>query len=74
MKYLLQSKKDKDKSTEIFPPLLLKPIYKYMRTCNAEGPKRSAKGSNFKEDDRAEPLSVLFLNQLTTLRNNVTKE
>ena len=27
-----------------------------MRTCNAKSHKRSAKGSNFKEDDRALPL------------------
>ena len=25
----------------------------YMHTCNIESPKRSAKGSNFKEDDNA---------------------
>ena len=28
----------------------------YTRTCNAESQKRSAKGPNFKEDDRALPL------------------
>ena len=32
-----------------------------MRTCNAESQKRSAKGFNFKEDDRALPLLVLLL-------------
>ena len=39
-------KTNKDKSTEIFPPLLLllKPLYiMYMRSCNAESQKRSAK-------------------------------
>ena len=62
MKFVLKSKTNKDKSTEIRIPLLLKPnLYEYMRTCNAESQKRSAKGSNFKEDDRPLPLQVLLL-------------
>ena len=32
-----------------------------MGACNAESPKRSAKGSNFKEDDRGLPLLKLLL-------------
>ena len=40
----------------MFPPL--QPI-QYMRKCNAEGQKRSAKGSNVKEDFA--PLEVITL-------------
>ena len=47
----IKRKTNKDKSTEIISPLLPKPSYVYVRTCNAECQKRSAKGSNFKEDD-----------------------
>ena len=66
MKFLLLSKTNEDKSTEIFPPLLLKPTYiQYsMCTCNAESQKISAKGSNCKEDDMALPLWMLLLNGL----------
>ena len=42
MKFVLQSKTNKDKSTEIFPPLLLKPTntwYMRLRTDNAESQK-----------------------------------
>ena len=35
-------------------------IYVGMRTCNAESQNRSAKGSNFKEDNRALPLLELL--------------
>ena len=44
MKFALLCKTNKEKYTEIFPPLLL---------CAMP---RSKKGSNFKEDDRALPL------------------
>ena len=50
MKFVFESETNKDKSTEIFPPLLLKPP---MRSCNAASQKWSAKGSNFNEDERA---------------------
>ena len=46
MKFALYSKTNKDKSTEIFPPRLLIPT----DICTSQ--KKSAKGSNFKEDDR----------------------
>ena len=49
MKFVLRSKTNKDKSTHIFPPHLLKPndtVYS-MSTCNAENQKSSAKGLNF---------------------------
>ena len=36
-------------------------MYTRMRRCIAESQKRSAKGSNFKEDDRALPLLMLLL-------------
>ena len=43
----LQSKTNKEKSTEMFPPRLLKPKYICaLRMCIAESKKRSAKGSN----------------------------
>ena len=51
----------------IFPPLhLLNPTYVCaVRTCNAKDQKRSAKGSNLKEDDRALPLTEVLLYELT---------
>ena len=57
MKFALKIKTKKDKSTEIVPSLLLTPpnICAW-RMCNAESQKRSAKGSDFKEEDRALPL------------------
>ena len=61
MKFVLYSETNKDKSTEIFPPLLLKPTVCALRMCNVKGQKRSAKGSNFKEDDRDLPLLELLL-------------
>ena len=60
MKFVSLSKTNKDKSTEIFPPLLTKPTYT-MRMCIAESHKRSAKGSNFKKDDRVLPLYMFLL-------------
>ena len=54
MKLVIQSKRNRDISTEIVPPLLLEPTYGFI--SEAENQKRSAKGSNFKEDDRALPL------------------
>ena len=57
MKFALKSKTKKDKSTEIVPSLLLTPPnICALRMCNAESQKRSAKGSDFKEEDRALPL------------------
>ena len=51
MKFLLKKKTNKDKSTEIVLPLFHKPTYSiYAR--NDKNQKRSAKGSNFKEDTR----------------------
>ena len=59
MKFVLESKTNKDKSTELFPYLILKPTH--IHTCNAESQNRSAKGYNLKEDDRVLPLLVLLL-------------
>ena len=55
MKFELQSKTNKDKSSEsieIFPPLLLKPPYICARAM-PRAQKRSAKGSSVKEDESA---------------------
>ena len=54
----IKSKTNKDQSAEIYPSLLLKQPYK---CANTESKKRSAEGSNFKEDDRALPLWELLL-------------
>ena len=54
-------KTNMDKSTEIFPPPSSSNYNLYMRTCNAERQKRSAKGSNFKEDERALRFYVVLL-------------
>ena len=51
---LIISETNKEKYTEIFPPLLIKPPYMYMLMyIQCREPKRSEKKSNFKEDDRA---------------------
>ena len=51
-----ESKKNKDNSTEILPPLRLRPTH----ICAREMP-GAKKGSNFKEDDRGfAPLGVIF--------------
>ena len=46
---------NKDKFTEIFPRLFFKPPYICARAM-PRAEKKSAKGSNFKEDDSALPL------------------
>ena len=46
-----KSKRKEDISTEIFTPLFSQ--NKLIRTYKAKSPKRSAKGFNFKKDDRA---------------------
>ena len=56
MQFDVKSKSNKGKSAEIVPPLLLTQPYGYMGMCNVESQKRSAKGSNFKEENRAFPL------------------
>ena len=53
-------KTNKDKSTEIFPPSSFNPLTVYMRTYNADRVKRSAKGSNFKEDDSALLVCIVY--------------
>ena len=58
MKFVTQSKTKKGKYTEIFPPLTNLYVYAHMQ-CRE--PKKSAKGSSFKGDDRALPLFVLLL-------------
>ena len=50
MKFVLESKTNKEKSTVIFPPLLLKTPYIWASAMPI-AKKRSAKGSNFKEDE-----------------------
>ena len=48
--------KFKDKSTEIFPPLLLiTNLYMCIAHMQCREPKKPTKGSNFKEDDRGLP-------------------
>ena len=47
---------NKDKSTEMFAPLLLNHLINAHVPCNAESKKWSAKVSNFKEDDSALPI------------------
>ena len=49
MKFVLKSKKNKDKSTEIFPPLFLKYVHVQMKIAK----RRSGNDSHFTEDDRA---------------------
>ena len=57
MNFVLESKTNKDKSKDIFPPLLLQPPC----ICACAMPRaRSAKGSNFKEQGFA-PLEVITL-------------
>ena len=61
MKFVLLSivkQTNKQKSTEIFPPILHKPPYICMRRARAmlRATKWSGKGSNFKEDDSTLPL------------------
>ena len=51
MKCLLWRRRKKSKSTEIFPPFLLKPTDICARTIKSQ--KRSAEGSKFKDKDRA---------------------
>ena len=74
MKFVCLSKTNKDKSTEIFSPLLLKPT-NICAHVQCREPKRIAKGSNFKEDLRDFPsrsyysmhqLKIVEKNQLTT--------
>ena len=60
MRFVLQIKTNKDKSTETVSPLLFTPPYRGQ--CNAENQKMSAKGSNFTEDDRALPPSLFVYN------------
>ena len=49
MKFVLYSKTNKDKSTEIFPPLLLKPPYTCAcPLCRAESLKKVSKRFKFK--------------------------
>ena len=47
IKFVLESKTNKEKTAEICPPLLLRPTVICARAIQ-----RAAKGSNFKEDDR----------------------
>ena len=58
MNFVLQSKTNKDKSTEIAHPFsshhLTLALVK-CALCNTENQKRSAKGTNIKEDDRLCP-------------------
>ena len=81
MKFVIWSKTNKNKTIEIFPPLLLAPPYEYicviaymhcmcMCMCNAERQKRSEKGSNFKEDDSSLPLEKLLLYAVTKKGSN----
>ena len=60
MKFALWSKTNKDKSTEMFPPLFIKrPYTLYCAVlCNAESLKSSTKGSNFLEDKEGGGLEV----------------
>ena len=65
MNFVLESKTNKDKSKDIFPPLLLQPPC----ICACAMPRaRSAKGSNFKEDERAfAPLGVMMYSMTAIL-------
>ena len=54
MKFVKQTKTNLQKY--VHPSSLNQLIDSYMRMCNAESQNWSAKGSNFKEDDRALPL------------------
>ena len=54
---IIKYKKNKDKSTKIFPPIHLQPTE--ICACafaQCRKPKKISKGSNIKEDDRALPL------------------
>ena len=67
MKLNYKVKQKKNNSTEIVthllltPPYIYKHMYLYNTLYNAKSDKRSAKCSNFKEDDRALPLEKLLL-------------
>ena len=55
MKFVFLRKTNKFKSLYIVPPLLLEPTYVQYAHVKCREQKRSAKGSNFKEDDRVLP-------------------
>ena len=54
MKFVFEIKTNEDNSTEIFPPLLLKPCISYcmyIRRAMPRAKKRLAKDEKFKDDD-----------------------
>ena len=54
MKFVLESKTNKGKSTETFPNLTLLKTPYIWASAMPRAKKRSAKGSNFKEDEEEE--------------------